>query len=140
MTRLLRNLLLATLIFACTLSLLSCGKGIQMDEAKALLNDFLATIEAEDYEAAQALLHPDRPADLEDFLLGVEQEQGLDFQTGIEIERYTHFASSLYDSTVGGSRYELTARTKVGESTIFFTVEIVKNDNGYGIYNFNLST
>ena len=111
-----------------------------MDEAKAMLNDFLATIEAEDYEAAQALLHPDRPADLEDFLLGVEQEQGLDFQTGIEIEKYTHFASSFYDSTVGGSRYELTARTTVGEREVFFTVELVKNDNGYGIYNFNLDT
>lgn len=140
MKRLLRNILVVAIVCACALSFVSCGEGIKGDEAKALINDFFAAIVAEDYEAAEGFLHPERPADLEAFLLGVEQSEGLDFQAGIEIEKYTGFSSSLYDSTVDGSRYELTARTMVGDKEVLFTIEIVKNDNGYGIYNLNLDT
>ena len=78
--------------------------------------------------------------DLETFLLNVEQEENVDFQAGIEIEKYTGFSSSMYDSTVNGSTYELTMRTKVGDKTVKFTIEIVKNENGYGIYNLDLDT
>ena len=46
----------------------------------------------------------------------------------------------MYDSTVNGSTYELTMRTKVGDKTVKFTIEIVKNENGYGIYNLDLDT
>ena len=107
---------------------------------KAFINDFFAAIVAEDYDKAESFLHPERPADLEAFLLNVEQEVNVDFQAGIEIEKYTGFSSSLYDSTVNGSTYELTMRTKVGDKTVKFTIEIVKNENGYGIYNLDLDT
>ena len=70
----------------------------------------------------------------------VEKEKDVDFQAGIEIEKYTVFSSSLYDSTVDGSTYELTMRTKVGDKKVIFTIEIVNNENGYGIYNLDLDT
>ena len=127
-----------TCVFVCSLA--SCGNGIKGDEAKAYINDFFAAIVAEDYDKAESLLHPERPADLETFLLNVENEENIDFQEGIEIEKYTGFSSSLYDSTVAGSTYELTMRTKVGNKTVKFTIEIVKNENGYGIYNLDLDT
>ena len=122
----------------CIFSLASCGNGIKGDEAKALINDFFAAIVAEDYDKAEEFLHPERPADLEAFLLNVEKEKNVDFQAGIEIEKYTGFSSSVYHSDVDGSRYELTMRTKVGDKKVTFTIEIVNNKDGYGIYNFDL--
>ncbi len=134
-----RNILLVSIAWLCVFSFVSCGNGIKGDEAKALINDFFAAIVAEDYEKAEGFLHPDRPqVDLESFLLDAEKEWNVDFQSGIEIEKYTGFSSSLFDSTVGGSRYELTMRTKIGDKTVRFTIEIVKNESGYGIYNLKL--
>lgn len=126
------------LCFVCVASLVSCGGGIKGDEAKALINEFFAAITAEDYEKAASLLHPERPADLKTFFSGIEESEGVDFQAGIEIEKYTGVSLSYYDSTVGGSTYELTMRTRIGEKKVTFTVEVVKNDAGYGIYNLNL--
>ena len=140
MKHLFKKLLAITVACLCVCSLASCGNGIKGDEAKALINDFFAAIVAEDYDKAESFLHPERPADLEAFLLNVEQEENVDFQAGIEIEKYTGFSSSMYDSTVNGSTYELTMRTKVGDKAIKFTIEIVKNENGYGIYNLDLDT
>ena len=67
-------------------------------------------------------------------------EKNIDFQKGIEIEEYTGFYSSLYDSTGGGSSYQLAMITNIGDSTVEFAIEIVKNETGYGIYNFVLDT
>ena len=140
MKNLFRNILLISIACICVFSFVSCGNGIKGDEAKAFINDFFVAIVAEDYDKAESFLHPDRPADLEKFFLNVEKEKNIDFQSGIEIEKYTGFSSSLYDSTVDGSTYELTMRTKVGDKKVEFTVEIVKNENGYGIYNLDLNT
>jgi len=124
----------------CTAFLASCSGGINEDEAKVFINDFFATIVSEDYEKAETFLHPDRPADLEAFLLSVEKEKNVDFQAGIEIEKYTNFSWTYYDGSVGGSSYELTMKTKVGENTVEITIEIVQNEAGYGIYNLNIDT
>ena len=140
MKNLFRNILLIAIACICVFSFVSCGNGIQGDEAKAFINDFFVAIVAEDYDKAESFLHPERPADLETLLLNVEKEENVDFQAGIEIEKYTGFSSSLYDSTVDGSTYELTMRTKVGDKKVIFTIEIVNNENGYGIYNLDLDT
>ena len=138
MNRLFRNILLVSIACLFVFSFVSCGNGIKGDEAKAFIRDFFAAIVAEDYDKAEGFLHPDRPADLETFLLNVEKETNVDFQAGIEIEKYTGFSSSLYDSTVDGSTYALTMRTKVGDKKVTFTIELVKNEAGYGIYNLDL--
>ena len=140
MKGLFRNILLVSIACLCVFSFVSCGNGIKGDEAKAFINDFFVAIVSEDYDKAESFLHPERPADLETFLLHVEKEENVDFQAGIEIEKYTGFSSSLYDSTIDGSTYELTMRTKVGDKKVIFTIEIVNNENGYGIYNLDLDT
>lgn len=132
----------ATLIFIIlnvVITLVSCSGGIKGDVAKATINDFFDAVVAEDYDKAEALLHSNRPADLEEFFEHVEESEGLDFQAGIEIEKYTGFSSSFYDSEVGGSRYELTMKTKVGAKSVTFVIEVVGNDSGYGIYNIDLN-
>ena len=134
--------MIVAIMIACLFvsSLVSCGNGIKGDEAKAFINDFFAAIVAEDYDKAEGFLHPERPADLEAFLQNVEKQANVDFQAGIEIEKYTGFSSSLYDSSVDGSTYELIMRAKVGDKQVRFTIEIVKNEIGYGIYNFDIDT
>ncbi len=140
MKNIFKKMLIVTISCLCVFTLISCGNGISGDEAKAFINDFFAAIVAEDYTEAEALLHPERPADLEAFLLNIEKVRGIDFQSGIQIEKYTGVSSSVYDSSVKGSTYELTVRTTVRDRTVTFTIELVRNGNGYGIYNFDLDT
>ena len=125
----------------CVFPLTSCKGAIKGDEAKEYINEFLDAIEAGDYEAAEEMLHPDFPSGkLEAFFTTAGRQLGVDFQEGIEIEKYTGFRSSFYNSSIDGSSYELTFRAKVGngDKVVTFTIEIVKNDNGYGIYNLEL--
>ncbi|MBQ3099977.1 MAG: hypothetical protein IJC50_03195 [Clostridia bacterium] len=132
--------LILMLCAVCLLSLSACKGGISGDEAKATVNEFFEAVVNENYEEANALLHPDRYTDSSEFFLSIEEESGLDFQQGIEIVKYSGFSSSYYNSEVGGSRYELTMQVKIGESDMSFSVEIVKNGNGYGIYNLHLES
>ena len=60
--------------------------------------------------------------------------EGIDFQGGIEIKRYTEFSSLAYDSDVDGGECELEANVIVGGVGYELSIEIVKNDLGYGIY------
>lgn len=138
MSKLSKNVAGFFLSILCFFTLASCSGGIDRNEAKIFINDFFDAIVAEDYAKAETFLHPERPADVEAFILSVEEENDIDFQNGIEIEKYTNFSYAVYDSTVGGSSYELTMKTKVGKKTVTFTVEIVQNEAGYGIYNFEL--
>lgn len=141
MKTILKKLSIALMI--CTVlafSLVSCSSGIDKDEAKLFIEDFLEAVEAQDYEKAKTYLHPERPVDLGAFLEEVESQEEMDFQAGIELEKYTGFSSSYYNSDVDGSRYEVTIKAKVGGKNVEFTVEVVKNDKGYGIYNFVIDT
>lgn len=135
-----KTILVVSMLCICVFCLVSCDNGIKRDEAKATINEFFAAVVAEDYDKAESLLHPERPAGAEAFFSKVENAENIDFQAGIEVEKYTGFSSALYDSTVNGPTYELTMRTKVGDRKVIFTIEIVKNENGYGIYNINLDT
>ncbi|MBE6617643.1 MAG: hypothetical protein E7627_06880 [Ruminococcaceae bacterium] len=130
-----KKLLVLTIACLSLCSFLSCGNGIKDDESQAYINDFLAAIEAEDYDKAKDFLHPWRYGDLEAYFLSTEQENNVDFQSGIEIEKCTVVSSTLYDSTVGGEKCVLTIRMKVGDETLHLTFEIVNNNAGYGIYN-----
>ncbi|MBQ7107325.1 MAG: hypothetical protein IJN93_07435 [Clostridia bacterium] len=140
MKKMLKNTIFTIVLCLCIFLLTACKGGIKGSEAKAYINDFFIAVADEDYSKAETMLHPERPADLENFFVNIEKEKSIDFQEGIEIERYTGFSSALYDSTIKGSSYELTMTTTVGEKTVEFTIEIVKNDAGYGIYNLDLNT
>lgn len=126
-------------VLAVIFSFAGCSGGISRDDAKAHIREFFDAIETKDYEQASTLLHPERPADLEAFFEGLSYTEDLDFSK-IEITKYTGFSSSYYDSTVGGSTYSLSMNVKVGGNEIKMKIEIVRNDNGFGIYNFDIDT
>ncbi len=125
------------LVLMIVFSLSACSGGISGDEAKSHINGFLEKIETEDYESAEEFLHPERPADLQEFFVALENEKNVDFSS-ISIEKYTGFKSSFYDSSVDGSTYSLTMRIAASDKIIQMEIEIVKNDNGYGIYNLDI--
>ena len=134
MKKILYLLITAIIIFSFS----ACSGSIKGNEAKAYINGFFDAIEAADYDLAATFLHPERPADLKIFFEGLENEKALDF-SNIEIDKYTDFSSSYYDSTVDGSAYSLEMDTFISGKKAEIEIEIVKNDAGYGIYNFNIS-
>jgi hypothetical protein len=132
--------ILVTVLISCSvlLNFASCSGGIDRDEAKLFIESFFSEISSENYKGAEARLHPDRNEDLEAFFTGIEAAKNVDFQSGITVESYTGFSYSWYNSTVDGSTLKYTIDAKIGNASAVFDVEIVKNDNGYGIYYLNL--
>lgn len=127
---------LAALLLLIT-SLTACEGGVTREEARGAMDDLLTALDNEDYAKAAALYHPD--AAMTEELLAAFAEQiktkvGIDLTEGAAVEKITGFSSSYYDSTVDGSRYELTARIKAGDKTALLTVEVIRNDKGYGIF------
>ncbi len=127
---------LAMAFCLCMISLASCSARVTREETQTLTNDFLAAITAEDYEKAQSLLHPDLTDDVKSALQGIEDKLNVDFQKGVTIEKYTGLRTSFYDSSIGGSSYELTMRAKIGDVSVELQVAVVRNNNGFGIYSF----
>ena len=122
------------------LSLSSCGKGIKGDDAKATVKDFFACVEKEDYEGALALMHPEKATTAEAIKILVkkdETDEGIDLSLGITDIKYNGFESSVYDSEVGGARYELSGHAKAGDVRFEFEIELIKTDEGYGIKEFD---
>lgn len=127
---------LAALLLLLT-SLTACSGGITREEAKTAMDSLLTALDNENYAEAAALYHPD--AAMTEELLAALAEQvktkvGIDLTEGATVEKITGISSSYYDSTVGGSRYELTAKIKAGDKTASLTVEVIRNDRGYGIF------
>lgn len=127
---------LAALLLLLT-SLTACSGGVTREEAKTAMDSLLTALDNENYAEAAALYHPD--AAMTEELLAAFAEQvktkvGIDLTEGATVEKITGISSSYYDSTVGGSRYELTARIKAGDKTASLTLEVIRNDKGYGIF------
>ena len=127
---------LAALLLLIT-SLTACSGGVTREETKTAMDSLLTALAKEDYAGAAALYHPDAAMDEELLAAFVEEVQtniGLDFTEGATVERTTNMRSAYYDSNVGGSFYALTAKIKAGDKTATLTVEVVRNDKGYGIF------
>lgn len=126
------------LVLVLSLSLISCGDRVKKNEAKETAEAFLSAIAGGDFESAKSYLHPEKPLDLQKYFDAIEGRVGVDFQAGIELKRYTEYSSSVYESEVDGSEYDLEANIIVDGVAFEFSVEIVRNDLGYGIYSFEV--
>ena len=130
---------LSVLAALCLLlaSLTACSGGITREEAKTAMDSLLTALDNENYTEAAALYHPDA-AMTEDLLAAfagqIKTKVGIDLTEGAVVEKITGMSSSYYDSNVDGSRYALTARIQAGDKTASLTVEVIRNDKGYGIF------
>ena len=129
------SVLAALLLFITSLT--ACSGGVTREETKTAMDSLLTALAKEDYAEAAALYHPDAAMNeelLAAFVEEVKSNIGLDFTEGATVERTTNMRSAYYDSNVGGSFYALTAKIKAGDKTATLTVEVVRNDKGYGIF------
>ena len=124
-------------LFLLLVSLTACSGGITREEAQTAMDALLTALDNENYAEAAALYHPDA-AMTEDLLAAfagqIKTKVGIDLTEGAVVEKITGMSSSYYDSNVDGSRYALTARIKAGDKTASLTVEVIRNDKGYGIF------
>ena len=127
---------LAALLLLLT-SLTACSGGVTREETQTAMDSLLTALDNENYAEAAALYHPDA-AMTEDLLAAFAEEVktnvGIDLTEGAVAEKITGMSASYYDSTVDGSRYALTAKIKAGDKTASLTVEVIRNDKGYGIF------
>ena len=127
---------LAALLLLLT-SLTACEGGVTREETRGAMDALLTALDNEDYAEAAALYHPD--AAMTEELLAAFAEQvktkvGIDLTEGAAVEKTTGMQSVYYDSNVGGSFYALTAEIRAGDKTASLTVEVIRNDKGYGIF------
>ena len=142
MKRILTILISLTLLPAALGSLSACSGGVSRDEAKEATDAYFAAMAAEHYEEAAALFHPatSMTAELmESTAETLRTEMGADFTKGVTIERYVGMKSAYYDSNFGGSVFELTMEVMVGDKALTVTTEVVRTDEGYGIWNVHYS-
>ena len=111
---------------------------VSRDEAKEQASKLVNAVSSGSFDEAEKLLHPNRQIDIEALFARKETEYNVDFQSGIEIVRYTGFSSALYDSEVDGSEYELEMNVSVSGRTLELTVDVVRNEQGFGIYEIDI--
>ena len=131
--------ILSVLAALCLLltSLTACSGGVTREEARTAMDSLLTALGNENYAEAAALYHPDYAMTeelLSAFVEEVKTKVGIDLTEGAAVERTTNMRSAYYDSNVGGSFYALTAEIKAGDKTASLTVEVVRNEKGYGIF------
>lgn len=127
---------LAALLLLIT-SLTACSGGVTREDTQTAMDSLLTALDNENYAEAAALYHPDAAMTkdlLAAFAEQVKTKVGIDLTEGAVAEKITGISSSYYDSNVDGSRYALTAKIKAGDKTASLTVEVVRNDRGYGIF------
>ena len=126
----------AALMLVLALLFTSCSGGIDTEEAKGDLLAFFDALRRGEDSQAEALLHPDGDS-LEDCLDTLRDCCGTDPHKGILVTGYLNFAYSYYHSDVDGSRYILTAEAKIEGKDFLLCVVFVRNDGGYGIFEFD---
>ena len=142
MKRIVSIFAMLAILLTATVSLVSCSGGVSRDEAKEATDAYFAAMAAARYEEAAALFHPatSMTAELmESTAETLRTEMGADFTEGATIKRYVGMKSAYYDSNFGGSVYELTMEVKVGGKTLTVTTEVVRTDEGYGLWNVHYS-
>ena len=100
------------------------------DSLDGLIGAFAEKVEEMELDLSQI--------DIEKYFNDYEAWSGVDFQKGIKVKKYTEYSYSVYYADVGGSEYELEIRAAVDGKVIEIGLDIVRNENGYGIYEVEL--
>ena len=137
--------ILAIILVLCSFCLSSCGllKELKagMDEAIVLVEDFCTALSVDDFDTAKGYLHPDstpKQDKLSTFITKLEQTHNIDFSDGVAFKRRTSIGSTYYDSDYDGSVHEIEYEIAVGGVITNFFFIVIKNDSGYGLYNFGI--
>ena len=142
MKKIIGILAILAILLTATVGLASCSGGVSRDEAKEVTDAYFAAMATEQYGEAAALFHPAVSMTIELMESTAETlriEMGANLTEGVTIEHYVGMRSAYYDSGFGGSVFELTMKIKVGDKNLTATTEVVRTDDGYGLWNVHYS-
>ncbi len=129
------------LLFALLVCLTGCYGFIDKEDAKACFGELLTALSQDDYEAAEACLHPSLlsalDASVKDAFSALEQQAGVDFSAGTSVKKYTGIHT--YAGT-GKATYQMTAILLIGGSETECTFTVLKDKAGFGISEFRLQS
>jgi len=125
------------LIIACCLCLVACDNEY-IKKAKNDIATMFDYVEQGRFVLAQDLVHPNSDVKIRSFFTSLEQTENVDFQSGIEIERYKSYSYSQWNSEAKGTEFKAKMSVKVSGKRINFIISVAENDGGYGIW--HLST
>ncbi len=92
------------------------------------INEFFDAVEAEDYSGAAAMLHPNSELsqkDLKQYFEKIEENEKVDFQKGIKMDRYSNINSRNVCS--------VDVHLSIGWKKIVMHFEVLNDENGSGI-------
>ncbi len=129
------------IVIALSLSMLvGCANKVSGKEARATFDAFLAAVAAEDYGTAKTYLHPwIDDLDLAKAFTELREEQGIDLRGGVsENLRQVGIQASLYNSDYDGGGYQMSFYAQTGADGVPISISctVIRNDDGFGIYQF----
>ncbi|MBQ9744738.1 MAG: hypothetical protein IJW19_06395 [Clostridia bacterium] len=129
---------LICVIVPCLTSCLPTDLGEDMEEVKEHTLDFLREIKKGDYEEAAKYLHPERPADLQRYFENIEEDRGIDFQSGITVKGYGSMGSNTYFGESDVTESYINLYLEVSGKELHVYVVVMDNPQGYGICEFEI--
>ena len=159
MKRVITLLLVITVCISCVM-FTSCGRQkITKSEAEEIVTSFFSMLSSGNYSGVAEMMHPlyyvdeDDYALLDDLSMGVydslllaeavkkdvleeQSEAGIELTNGVTEIDFKFCTNALYDSDVDGALYGANGTAYVGYVEFKFEIDIVLNDHGYGIAEF----
>jgi hypothetical protein len=136
-TRILSVCCLVLLLLAAS----ACEKGgIPRERSEATAKDFLLAFMTLRGEDASLLMHPSRAStgeDLNKYNAHILKEYGVDSSKSPSILKESSYTAEKNREGYGGAYTAWTFSVSADGKTFSATVEIVLNDDGYGVYNFH---
>ena len=148
------KLILMTLIFTLALSICSCSAATTITRDVTRINDFkneiMAITELKDQEEIVArlekLIHPDSGLTKETILEKAKNDpdvQGLDIQAlaqqGYSIGSFSDYDLKFNDAELGGNLYSLNIEVTLGGEKFIIHLDMLSDDVGLGLYDFDIS-
>ncbi|MBR2891742.1 MAG: hypothetical protein IKC22_05185 [Bacilli bacterium] len=123
-----------------------CGIIKELSESKnesiKIIENFCIALSNSDIETAKTYLHPDsmpKKADLAAYVTILENRYNIDFSDGVSFYDRKSIESTYYDSSYDGTIHKIEYEIVVGNVHTDFYFNVLKNDAGFGIYNFGLT-
>ena len=136
--------IVAIILVLCAFCFTGCGKIMafkqEVEDVTELTNKFSSALSSGDPEEVKECVHPDAKIDQDKILETVEEFEAandVDFSQGVTLESVGDLERRT-DSELGGNTYNVTCELNVGGVPVEVLIVVVNNDNGCGIYDFEI--
>ena len=124
----------ALAIFLAFLMLFLCGCG---NKHKEIAEDFVLCVSEQRFDDAVSLMHPECEVvgnEIASYFALLEKETSIKFKDNFKLKSVEVEAFEDEEATVLGEHTKASGIVIGGSREFTFTLKLVENDNGYGIY------